>query len=86
MSYFVSGVRAWQLAGDFIPFFSFSRREQAVLTASSTGRSDPLYSADINKAVGPRPALLVYTFFLEEGFSPARDRCKLLARAPIPSA
>lgn len=45
-----------------------------MLTASSTGRSDPPYSADIGQAVAPRPALLVYTFFLEEGFSPSRDR------------
>lgn len=63
----------------FVYYFTFffsvllGCREQAVLTASNTGRSDPLHPAD-GQTVGPRPALLVYTFFLEEGFSPSRDR------------
>lgn len=50
-------------------------RDQVALTASGTGRSDPLYSTDVGQAVGPKPALMVYTFFLEESFSPSRDRC-----------
>lgn len=72
----VSYVRVSDVVTDGVVLLGFlsTPRKQVVLTASITGRSDPLYSADVGQAVGPKPALLVYTFFLEEGFSPSRDR------------
>ncbi|CAN0321903.1 unnamed protein product, partial [Ectocarpus sp. 4 AP-2014] len=50
-----------------------SKELEVVLRAPTTGRSDPLYSEGIGQAVGPKPVLSVYTFFLEEAFSPRRD-------------
>ncbi|CAB1098104.1 unnamed protein product [Ectocarpus sp. CCAP 1310/34] len=50
-----------------------SKELEVVLRASTTGRSDPLYTEGIGQAVGPKHVLPVYTFFLEEAFSPRRD-------------
>ncbi|CAN0514265.1 unnamed protein product [Ectocarpus sp. 12 AP-2014] len=51
-----------------------SKELEVVLRAPTTGRSDPLYAEGIGQAVGPKLVLSVYTFFLEEAFSPRRDR------------
>ncbi|CAM9275179.1 unnamed protein product [Ectocarpus fasciculatus] len=50
-----------------------SKELEVVLRASTAGRSDPLYSEGIVQALGSKPILLVYTFFLEEACSPRRD-------------
>ncbi|CAM9982742.1 unnamed protein product, partial [Ectocarpus sp. 12 AP-2014] len=50
-----------------------SKELEVVLCAPTTGRSEPLYSEGIGQAVGPKPVLSVYTFFLEEALSPRRD-------------
>ncbi|CBJ27230.1 conserved unknown protein [Ectocarpus siliculosus] len=73
------GMRADEIMGRVLRLASLCERAGAskelevVLRASTTGRSDPLYSEGVGQAVGSKPALSVYTFFLEEAFSPRRD-------------
>ncbi|CAM9821657.1 unnamed protein product [Ectocarpus sp. 6 AP-2014] len=73
------GMRADEIMGRVLRLASLCERAGAskelevVLRASTTGRSGPLCSDGIGQAVGSKPALSVYTFFLEEAFSPRRD-------------
>lgn len=52
---------------------------QMALATSNPTWSDPLYSADLGQAVGVKAALAVYDFFLEEAFSPSRQRYDILS-------
>ena len=55
-------------------FLIFYPAQKVALAASAAGRSDPRYSLGVGQTVAPKAALSVYSFFLEEAFSPRRER------------